>query len=92
MTHQLALAPVSRRVVLSFGVLAASGALAYADAPTVEFVGERFVKKFDSAKNRADKFTEFGLEIESIDRWTKLFVFHSYPQGGNDPMRATGNL
>jgi uncharacterized protein len=66
--------------------------IARREQPTVEFGGERFVKKFEDAKNPADRFAEFGLESEGLDHWTKLFVFHSHPQSGNDPKRGTGNL
>jgi hypothetical protein len=67
-------------------------AVAQAEISSVEFLGERFVKKFADAKNVADQFTEFGLEREPLTDWSKLVVFHYHPQSGRDPKRAAANL
>ena len=63
-----------------------------AQTKDVSFGGDTFVKKFEGSKNTADIFIEFGLPPEPIEKWTKLFVFHAQPGGGNDPMRAAANL
>jgi hypothetical protein len=63
-----------------------------AQTSAVGFGGDTYVKKFEGSKSAPDIFVEFGLAPEPIEKWSKLFVFHSQPQSGNDPLRAATNL
>ena len=83
---------VSGRLAVGLFVLFAWYAAVHAQMPSVEFLGERFVKKFADAKNAGDQFAEFGLERETLKDWSKLVTFHHYPQAENDPKRVTANV
>ena len=67
---------MSVRLIAGLFALVACCVAMQAQVPSVDFLGERFVKKFADAKNVADQFTEFGLEREPLKDWSKLVVFH----------------
>jgi hypothetical protein len=77
--------------ILAFLVLIASISFAGADAPSFQFGGERFVKKFEAGR-APNLQIEFGLETEALKDWTRLVTIHSFPQGGNDAGRAAAKL
>lgn len=78
--------------ILALLVLITSVSFAGADAPSFQFGGERFVKKFEATGGAPNAQVEFGLENETLKDWTRLVTIHSFPQGGNDAMRAAANL
>jgi hypothetical protein len=78
--------------ILALLLLIASASFAMADVPSFQFGGERFVKKFEVAGLAPNAQIEFGLETETLQSWTKLVTIHSFPQGGNDAMRAAAKL
>jgi hypothetical protein len=77
--------------ILALLVLVASVSLAAADAPSFQFGGERFVKKFEAGR-APNLRIEFGLETETLKDWTRLLTIHSFPQGDNDAERAAAKL
>jgi hypothetical protein len=78
--------------ILALLLLIASVSLAGADAPSFQFDGERFVKKFEVAGLAPNAQIEFGLETETLPSWTKLVTIHSFPQGGNNAGAAAAKL
>jgi hypothetical protein len=71
--------------------LALAPVLARAQGHAITFDGQAYVKKYE-AEQAHDRFTEFGLDGETLDTWTKLVTFHSFPQSGNDAKLEAGNL
>lgn len=72
-------------------LLVASVSFAGAGAPSFQFGGERFVKKFEAGR-APNQQIEFGLENETLKDWTKLVTIHSFPQGGNNAGAAAAKL
>jgi hypothetical protein len=70
--------------------LAAVAAIAHADRPTAEFNGQQYHLDYqDQAKQengqRGNGLAEFTLQGETVNNWTKLFAFYSFPESGDDP-------
>ena len=85
------------RIVLALLCLLAANAFARAEAPTVDFGGQRYHLAYeDQAKlpsgEPGDGIAEFTLEGETVDSWTKLFAFFAYPESGDDPTLAAATL
>ncbi len=80
--------------LLPFAALIASCAIALAgDTPAVEFNGQRYAVGFEDQATLPDGqpgegIAEFTLPGESVDDWSKLFAFHSYPEMPPDPVTA----
>ncbi len=80
--------------LLPFAALIASCAIALAaDTPAVEFNGQRYAVGFETRRrcrtgSRARGSRSFTLPGESVDDWSKLFAFHSYPEMPPDPVTA----
>jgi hypothetical protein len=67
--------------------------LAHAEAPTVEFAGDRYTLNFEDRAQQdngspGDGVAEFTLPGETVNDWSKLFAFHAYPEMGDDPVAA----
>jgi hypothetical protein len=67
--------------------------LAHAEAPTVEFAGDRYTLNFEDQAQQedgspGDGLAEFTLPGETVSDWSKLFAFHAYPEMGDDPVAA----
>jgi hypothetical protein len=67
--------------------------LAHAEAPTVEFAGDRYTLNFEDQAQQEDGspgegLAEFTLPGETVNDWSKLFAFHAYPEMGDDPVAA----
>ncbi len=78
-----------RTPLIVLSVLAAA-TLARADAPTVEFGGQRYHLDYQTQDKLAngrpgDGLAEFTLEGESVDEWTKVFAYYVFPEAGDDP-------
>jgi hypothetical protein len=78
-----------RTPLIALCVLAAA-TLARADAPAVEFDGQRYHLDYqDQAKladgRQGDGLAEFTLEGENVNNWTKLFAYYVFPESGDDP-------
>ena len=70
--------------------LATVAAIAHADTPTVEFDGQQYHLDYqDQAKPEngqpGNGLAEFTLQGETVNNWTKLFAYYSFPQSGDDP-------
>ena len=70
--------------------LAAVAAIAHADTPTAEFNGQQYHLDYqDQAKQangqRGNGLAEFTLQGETVNNWTKLFAYYSFPESGDDP-------
>ncbi len=65
---------------------------ATAETPAVDFLGQRFEKKFEGGEpNNASKFVEFGLPPEPIKQWTRLVAYRHYPRLNIDTRTAAIN-
>jgi hypothetical protein len=67
--------------------------LAHAEAPTVEFAGDRYTLNFEDRGQQengspGDGVAEFTLPGETVNDWSKLFAYHAYPAMGDDPVAA----
>ena len=67
--------------------------LAHAEAPTVEFAGDRYTLNFEDQAQQedgspGDGLAEFTLPGETVNDWSKLFAYHAYPEMGDDPVAA----
>ncbi len=81
-----------RLLALAALVASFSAALA-ADTPSVEFDGQRYSLGYEDQAALPDGqpgegLAEFTLPGESVEDWSNLFAFHSYPEMGNDPAAA----
>jgi hypothetical protein len=70
--------------------LAAVAAIAQADTPTAEFDGQRYHLDYqDFAKQKdgqpGNGLAEFTLQGETVNNWTKLYAYYSFPESGDDP-------
>lgn len=80
--------------LLSAAALIATFSLALAaDTPSVEFEGGQYSLAFEDQATLPDGqagngVAEFTLPGETVDDWSKLFAFHSYPEMGDDPVAA----
>lgn len=80
--------------LLTFAALVASVSVALAaDAPTVEFDGGRYTLAYEDQATLpngqpGNGIAEFTLPEETVEDWSKLFAFHSYPEMGDDPLAA----
>lgn len=73
-------------------IASVSAALA-ADTPSVEFGGQEYTLGYEDQATLPDGgpgngLAEFTLPGETVDGWSKLFAFHSYPEMGSDPLAA----
>jgi hypothetical protein len=64
---------------------------ASAQAPSLDFAGNRYVKQQEDAKP-GDIFVIFGLAGETEKTWTKRIVFHAFPDSGSDVAKGVGEL
>ena len=67
--------------------------LARAEAPSIEFAGERYTLNFEDQAQQedgspGDGLAEFTLPGETVNDWSKLFAYHAYPEMGDDPVAA----
>lgn len=67
--------------------------LAHAEAPSIEFAGERYTLNFEDQAQQedgspGDALAEFTLPGETVNEWSKLFAYHAYPEMGDDPVAA----
>jgi hypothetical protein len=70
--------------------LAAVAVIAHADTLTAEFNGQQYHLDYqDQAKQengqRGNGLAEFTLQGETVNNWTKLFAYYSFPESGDDP-------
>jgi len=68
-----------------------------AEVPAIDFSGQTYHLDYqDRAKLPDGGFgngvAEFTLPGETVNDWTKLFAFHSYPEAGDDPALAVATL
>jgi hypothetical protein len=81
-------------------VLTAGTALAWAEGADRDFVnfgGGRYTLSFedqgeDENGDHGDGLAEFTLPGETVEDWSKLVAFHSYPDMGDDPLAAVEAL
>jgi hypothetical protein len=64
---------------------------ACAQAPSLSFAAERYVKQQEDAKS-GDVFVVFGLPGETEKTWTQRFIFHAFPHSGSDVAKGVGDL
>lgn len=81
------------RLVTVVASLLASTAVALAETPTVEFDGDTFSLAYEDQAQQEDgqpgnALAEFTLPGETVEDWSKLFAFHSFPTMGGDPLAA----
>ena len=57
----------------------------------VDFGGERFVNQFEGP-HQTGQLAEFVRADETVQTWTKLVGFYSYPELGNDAARGAAGL
>ena len=81
------------RVVIVAVLFALSSIAMAADTPSVEFGNETFSLGFEDQRTLPDGqpgngLAEFTLPGESVDNWSKLFAFYSYPEMNVDPVTA----
>ena len=67
--------------------------LARAEAPSIEFAGERYTLNFEDQAQQedgspGDGLAEFTRPGETVNDWSKLFAYHAYPEMGDDPVAA----
>ena len=70
--------------------LAAVAAIAHAGTPTAEFSGQRFHLNYQDFAKQEDGqpgngLAEFTLQGETVNDWTKLFAYYSFPESGDNP-------
>ena len=70
--------------------LAAVAAMAHADTPAAEFNGQQYHLDYqDQAKQEngqlGNGLAEFTLQGETVNDWTKLFAYYSFPESGDNP-------
>jgi hypothetical protein len=63
-----------------------------AQTPSVEFGGERYIKKKEASPSADESYVQFGLEGESLAGWTKLVTFHSLPHTDREPVAAASAM
>ncbi len=70
--------------------LSAVAVIAHADTPTAEFNGQQYHLDYqDQAQQengqRGNGLAEFTLQGETVNDWTKLYSYYSFPESGDDP-------
>lgn len=81
------------RFLLGFFLMLAAAAPAAAQTPAVEFLGQKFEKKFEGGDPKdGSKFTEFGLPPEPIKEWTRLVTYRHYPKREADAVKSAHAL
>lgn len=84
--------------LLPIAALLASFSLAIAaDTASVEFGGERYTLNYEDEATLpngqpGNGVAEFTLPGETVNDWSKLFAFHSYPEMVADPVAAVEAL
>jgi hypothetical protein len=68
-------------------LLAATATLVLAEAPAIEFAGDRFHLDYEDAARLPDgqpgnALAEFTLPGQTVNDWTKLFSYYVYPDVG----------
>lgn len=81
------------RVLTILAAFVACIALARAEAPSVEFDGSTYGLAFENQGQPqngqpGNSIAEFTLPGETVEDWSKLFAFHSFPTMGDDPLVA----
>jgi hypothetical protein len=85
------------RAALGSMLFLASVTCGLAEAPMIDFSGQKYHLDYqDRAKlpngSLGDGVAEFTLPGETVNDWTKLFAFHSYPEAGDNPGLAAATL
>ena len=85
------------RATLAVALLFASVSGGLTAEPVIDFGGETYHLDYhDRAKlpdgSFGDGVAEFTLKGETVNDWTKLFAFHSYPGTGDNPSLAAATL
>ncbi len=85
------------RTALGSMLFLASVTCVLAEAPTIDFSGQTYHLDYqDRAKQRdgnsGNGVAEFTLPGETVNNWTKLFAFHSYPEVPPNPALAAETL
>ncbi len=88
---------MSLRAALGSVLFLASASGGLAETPMIDFSGQTYHLDYeDRAKLPNGRFgdgvAEFTLPGETVNDWTKLFAFHSYPEAGNNPGLAAATL
>lgn len=81
------------RLWIVAALLASVPAVMAGDAPSVEYNGQRYALAFEDQAQLPDGqpgngIAEFTLPGESVEDWSKLFAYYSYPEMGNDTVAA----
>ncbi len=63
----------------------------HAQELSVTFANQRYVKQQEDTKP-GDVFVSFGLAGETEKNWTKRFLFHSFPDSGDDVAKGVGSM
>ncbi|MFA5898457.1 MAG: hypothetical protein WC829_05030 [Hyphomicrobium sp.] len=77
-------------ILVAWTSLAAAAA---ADAPPISFDGQDYSLNYEDQATLpdgqpGDGIAEFTLPGETVQDWSKLFSFYSYPEMGDDPVAA----
>ncbi len=85
------------RAALGSMLFLASVSCGLAEVPMIDFGGQKYHLDYqDRAKLPNGGFgngvAEFTLPGETVNDWTKLFAFHSYPEAGDNPGLAAATL
>lgn len=81
------------RFLLALFLTAAISAPALAQAPTTEFLGQKFEKKFEGGNPaNASKFVEFAPPQEDIKQWTRLVSYRVFPKMEQDAVKAVNTI
>ena len=85
------------RAALGSMLFLASVSCGLAETPMIDFSGQKYHLDYqDRARlphgGFGDGVAEFTLPGETVNDWTKLFAFHSYPEAGDNPGLAAATL
>ena len=85
------------RTALGSALFFASATCGRAEAPVIDFSGQKYHLDYEDRGKLPDGrlgngVAEFTLPGETVNDWTKLFAFHSYPEAGDNPGLAAATL
>ena len=88
---------MNMRAALGSALFLASATCGRAEALVIDYSGQKYHLDYENRGKLPDGrlgngVAEFTLPGETVNDWTKLFAFHSYPEAGDNPGLAAATL
>ena len=88
---------MNMRAALGSALFLASATCGRTEALVIDFSGQKYHLDYEDRGKLPDGrlgngVAEFTLPGETVNDWTKLFAFHSYPEAGDNPGLAAATL